>query len=182
MYVGQQSKRLRTKCHLLDPSTQCRLLRCDFWSGYCIRKEKSELQSLRQWINNFFLVRFELRDEHESSRGVARPILSPFSSPIFSHLLAGGALTREGSGDMGFSNLAVWKQRNLERKLKCSRGLLNSCDERRLITEYLGGNPPNFSHSRLNTCRCRNKTVFCWLIFSAKKAANNRKFKNCLSF
>ena len=46
-----------------------------FSSGYCKRKEKSELQSLRQWINNFFLWSF--RDEHGNSRGAGSLALCP---------------------------------------------------------------------------------------------------------
>ena len=39
--------------------------------------------------------------------------------------------------------------------------------------EDSGENSPNFSNSRLNTCRNCNKTVFCWLM-----AANRRNFKS----
>ena len=78
--------------------------------------------------------------------------------------------------------LAVWKQRNLERKSKivrgdCCREVRNSCDQRRLQCNS-GGFGWKFSQffiftvqhfSWLSTCRCCNKTAFCWLIFSTKK-------------
>ena len=56
----------------------------------------------------------------------------------------------------------------------------NSCDQRRLTDGghgRFGRKSPNFSNSRLNTCRCCNKTVFCWLM-----AANRRNFKSVRVF
>ena len=43
--------------------------------------------------------------------------------------------------------------------------------------EDLEENSPNFSNSRLDTCRCCDKTVFCCLM-----AANRQNFKSARDF
>ena len=62
----------------------------------------------------------------------------------------------------------------------------NSFDKRPLKMEDmedLGENSPNFqSNSRLNTCRCCNKTVFGWLTLTAGDFKSARVFnwiRNC---
>ena len=119
---------------------------------------------------------------HVHSRFVSINILVPIA--LFSSLSRRGLGTRiEGLWEHGVFEL-IWifwlavlnKQRNLERKSRCSRRLLalklwNSCDQRRLWQRTWRIWEKILPIFHIYTFRCRDKTVFLLVDISGEKSS-----------